>query len=206
MGVFAEDEVFEARAEGGRGEVALEAAVGAEADLAGFFGDDDADGVGVFGEAEACAVAEAEVALEVFALAEGEDAAGGDDAGAAEDDAAVMEDGFGVEEGEEEFGGEAGVNFDTGLCNLAEGDAAFEGDECAEALAGKLEDGVAEGVEGFGLAAVAAEPGVGPEFAEGAAELRLEDYDESEGEEDGEAAQHPADDGEVEELADEGEG
>ena len=98
-----QEELAESAAEFFDAEVALDQAAVADRDLAGFFGDDDRDGVRFLAEAEASAVAEAEVAVEVLALGERENAGGGDDAVAAEDQPSIVQHRLGLEEREDEF-------------------------------------------------------------------------------------------------------
>jgi len=62
---------------------------------AGFLGDDDDDGVAFLRQPERRAVPQAERAVEIGALGDGENARGGDDAVAADDDAAVVQRVFG---------------------------------------------------------------------------------------------------------------
>ena len=187
-------------------EVPFEGSIDGEAEVAGFFGDDDGYGVGFFGEAESGAVAEAEGAVGEFLLADREDAGGGGDAFVADDDASVVKGGFGVEEGEGEFGGEFSIDGDAGFDLVFEADVTFDGEECPEAFFG--EDGGAVGdevEEGLFFRSVEAEEARAAEAGEAVAEFGLEDDDEGEGDDDDGFGDDPLDDDEFEELGDEGE-
>ena len=171
-----------------------------------FFGDDEGDGVGFLTEAEGGAVAEAEVAVEVLALGDGEDAGGGEDAIIAEDEAAVVERGFWLEDGDDELRGELAVDGDAGFREGADIDLALDGDEGAELAVGEIENHVRDDLDGLAVLGDGAEEVMGAECGEGAAELWLEDDDEGDGEEGGDALDEPEDDDEAEKAGDEEEG
>ena len=98
-----QEELAETAAEFFDTEVALDKAAVTDRDLSGFLGNHNRDGIGFLAEAEAGAVAEAEVAIEVLALGERENAGGGDDAVAAEDQPSIMKHGLRLEEREDEI-------------------------------------------------------------------------------------------------------
>ena len=75
-----QEELAEAAAEFFDAEVALDESAVADRDLSGFLGNHDRDGVGFLAESEAGAVSESEVAVQIFALGQRENAGGGDDA------------------------------------------------------------------------------------------------------------------------------
>lgn len=101
--LFIEEELAEPEAEFFYAEVALDFSPVANRNLACFLGDDECDGVGLFSEAEACAMAKAEVAIQILTLRERKNAGCGDDAVAADDHAAVVKNGFGLKDGEGKF-------------------------------------------------------------------------------------------------------
>ena len=74
-----QEELAESAAEFFHAEIAFDEATVADRDLSSFLGDNDGDGVGFLAESQAGAMAEAEIAVEVLALGERENAGGGDD-------------------------------------------------------------------------------------------------------------------------------
>jgi hypothetical protein len=194
------EEFREAGFEGGGIEIAFDRAVVAEGNHAGFLADDDDDGIGFLAESEAGAVAEAEVAVEVGALGDGEDAGAGEEAFAAQDESAVVQGGFGMEEGDDQFGAQEAVERNAAFGPGVEGEIAFDGDECPELAVGEVEGEFAEDLDGFAVLAAEGEEGA---FAEGggdAAEFGLEDDDEGEEREGRGIAQQPVEHGEVQHL------
>ena len=71
--------------------------------LAGFLGHNEHDGIRLLAQAQTRSVAQAEVAIEVFALGEGKNAGGGHDAVAADDNATIVQNRLGVKDGQGEF-------------------------------------------------------------------------------------------------------
>ena len=111
------------------GEIAFEFSVDGEADVAGFFADDDGDGVTFFCNADAGPVAETERAVAEFLLADGENAGGRGEAFVADDEAAVVQGGLGVEDGEGEFLGEFAIDGDAGVEVFVELDIPLDGEK-----------------------------------------------------------------------------
>ena len=200
------EEFIEAAAEVFHAQIAFDASIVTDRDLTGFLRDHDADGVGFFGEAKSGAVAQPQITVQILALAERKNAGRRYDAVVAYNQPTIMQDGLGMEDGEDEFRGVVAVDIHSGLGELAEIDVAFQGDKRAEAFAGELEDGIDQLFHRFVVAGGGSEPPVGAQFGECPAQFRLENHDESDGQEAEEAAQHPADDNQVQQLADEGEG
>jgi hypothetical protein len=130
--VFLEEEFAEAKLEALGIEVALDLTAMADGNNACFLGDDEGDGIGFFTEAEGGAVTEAEVAVEVLPLGDGEDASGGEDAVVAKDEAAIVKGGLWLEDGDDELRGELAVDGDAALREGADIDLALDGDEGAE--------------------------------------------------------------------------
>ena len=99
-----------------------------------------------------------------------------------------MEGGFGVEDGEDEFGGELAIDFDAGFDELVEVHAAFEGEEGSEAFGGELRGGFLDGLDELEVFAGGGEEAGAAEGDEGAADFGLEDDDEDDAGEEGDAA------------------
>jgi len=162
-------------------ELADEFAAFSDADVAGFFGDDDDDGVGFLAHADGGAVSAAEFLLEFAAFREGELDAGVSDATVADDDTQVVQRGIGPEDGVEQARGEVGVDAGAALRDSAKADIAFNGDQSADLPpreeGGRFDEGIDIGVE---LAGEVSEKACFAELHEGAADFGLEDDDRGE--------------------------
>ncbi len=185
-------------------EVAFDDAAVADRDDSGFFADNDDYGIGFFCEAEGRAVAGAEGAVDVDALADGEDAGGGEDSAIAEDEATVVEGGFGEEDADGEFRGEFAVDADAGFGEGFELCVAFDGEEGTELAVGEFEGGFCEDFDGFAALRAPGEEAVTAEGCKCAAEFGLEDHHQSECQESDEVAKEPADFREVKDFGEEG--
>src|SRR4051812_35727018 len=170
-----------------------------------FFGNDDDNGVGFFGEADGGAVAGAERFAEVLALGERENARGKSDAVAFEDHAAIMERVVWEENGFEHFRRGFAIDRDAGFDDFLEADGLFQGHDGADADFGKALDGLDDDFDIFALFAGGREPGEIAEFGEHAAEFGLENDQDSDRGEGEEIFQEPTEDFKFENAAGEGE-
>lgn len=181
------------------GQVALEDAVFANRDAAGFLADDDTYGIGAFRDAECGAVAKACGAVLHFAFGDGEHAGRAGDAFVGDDHTSVVERGFREENGHGEFGSEAGVESDAGIQLFLETDIALDGEEGADALFRQVDDGVGEPFQEVVFApAVEIKQPVTAEASEAGAQFRLKNHDEGKGQHGGGAGDDPLDDLELE--------
>ena len=95
------------------------------------------------------AVAQAEVAVEVLALADGENAGGGEDAVVADDEAAVVQRRLRLENGDDQFRRELAVDVHAALGEDADVGLPLDGDERAELAVGQFEDRLGDDLEGL---------------------------------------------------------
>ena len=122
-----------------------------EGDDACFLADDEDDGVTFLTESDGGAMAEAEVAVQVLPLADGEDARSAGDAVSTNDEASVVQRGFWMKDGDDEFGREDAVNFDAAFDVRLDVRPALDGDECAEAAVREVEGGLGKNFDGLAL-------------------------------------------------------
>ena len=186
-------------------QVALENARVTNRNLAALLRHDQGDRIRLLGEAQAGPVTKADGPVEILALGQGENAPGRLNTVSAEDHTPVVEHGLGMEDGQEEFLGETRVQPHPALGHGLEADIAFERDQGTEPLAGEIEDGVGDLLDLLASAQGRGEEPVAAEFVQGAPEFRLEDHDESDCQEDGEAPQKPSEDRQVQQLGNHGE-
>lgn len=187
-------------------EVALEHTRVTNRNLAAFLGNDEGDGVRLFGKTESGAVAETDCPVKVLPLRQGEDTPCGLDAVPAQDHAPVMEHGLGVKDGQEEFLGKSRIQLHAALRHRLQADVALQRNEGSEALAGKVENRVRDLLDFLPASQGRGEEPVASEFVQGAPQFRLEDHHERNSEEDGEAPQKPAKHGKIQNLGNQREG
>ena len=139
-------------------EVALDASIMADRDLAGFFGDDNANGVRFFGESESGAVAQPEVAIQIFALTQGKNTGSGDESIPAHNDSAIMQDSLRLENCQDQFRRIMAVDFDARFGQLGQIDLTFQGNERTETLAREFENRVDDFLDDFAVLGSRGEP------------------------------------------------
>ena len=145
-------------------------------------------------------MAQAEVAVQILALGERENARSGHDAVAAYHQTAIVQDRLGMKDREDEFLCEFGVDRHAGFHKTFEIDVALDRDEGAEAFAGKLEHRVGDVLDGFAFLRGRSEKPVAAELGERAAEFGLENHHERNREENGNAPEQPADHLQIQKL------
>ena len=202
---FLEQELAESQAEFFDPQIPLDPPRVANGNLPGLLGNNERDGIRLLAEAKPGAVAQAEVAVQILALGERENARGGHDAVAIHDHAAIVQNGLGMKNREGEFLGELGIDRHACFHKTFEIDVALDRDEGAEAFAGKLEDRVGDVLNSFALLRGRSEKPMAAEFGEGAAKFGLKNDNERDGEENGNAPEQPADDLEIQKLGDKSE-
>jgi len=117
-------------------QTAAEAALEGQGNIAGFFGDHDDEGVGFLGNANRGAVAGAHGSVQLLALAEGENAAGGGHTVVADDDPAIVQRAAGEKEAGEQFGLHIAIDGHAGFLNAAQTNVALKGTRGAQVLSG----------------------------------------------------------------------
>src|SRR5436190_577616 len=147
-----------------------------------------------------------EASIEGLPLANRENAGGGGNPSVAHDHSAIMQSGFRVKERQEEFDGKNRIDNDASLFVNADGGIAFNRDERAELLVRQLGYRFREIVDGLALLARQGENRMAPQFGQAAPQFGLENHHKGDGQEDGKAADDPADDHEVQQLRDQGQG
>ena len=116
--------------------MALEHAGDRHRDRARLLGDDDDDGIGDLADADARAMARAEVAADIVVLRQRQDAARRRNAVIADDDRAVMERRLGEKQVAQQLRGDAGIHDGAALLVFQQRDGALEDDKHARALLG----------------------------------------------------------------------
>lgn len=193
----------------GRGLDTFEFSVLTEGDAAIGFGDDDRDGIRLFGDADTSAMAGAEVFGDLGLDGEGKETSGAGDAAIMEDGGTIVERGVGEEEVEEEFFGGEGVEFGALLDVGGEFGFAFDDDESADFFGGEefdraddLRDTLIAEIGEDGLSV----EGIESEFGEDAADVVLEEDHEDEDRRSEDLVEEPGDGAEFEGFGGEVEG
>ena len=141
------------------GEIALNAPAEREADGSGFFGADDSDSVGFFGDADAGAMASAELRGQQRIHGKRKEAGSGGDAIFLHDDGSVMERGAGTKNRCEQVVGQAGIERNSALDVGAKTDFAFDHDQSSGLMLGKKIGGKDDVIVGIALRRRSAEEG-----------------------------------------------
>ena len=108
-------ELAEAAAEFVNAQIAFEDTVVTNGNLACFLGDNKGDCVRFLAQSEGCAVAEAEVAVEILALGKRKNAGRRHHAIVVNDESPIMQNRFGMENCQREFLRELGIESDAGF-------------------------------------------------------------------------------------------
>src|SRR5438067_1841558 len=149
---------------------------------------------------------EPEAAIERFALAHRKDAGGRRDAPIPHHDSAIVERGFRMENRQKKLDRKMGVENHTGFFVNADRSVALDRDERAELFVRQLRHRFRNIMDGLALLARQRENRVAAKLRQTTAQLRLKNHHERYGQEDGETANDPADDNEIQQLRNQGQG
>src|SRR5437763_11849297 len=201
-----EQQFADAFAEGFGGKAALDSAAMTNRYPAGLFRDDDGDCVGFFGNAQPRAVAQAETAIEGFALTHRENAGSRGDPSVAHDHATVMQRGFWMKNREEQLDRKMRIDDDAGFLVNADRGVALDRDQGPELFVRQLGDCFGDVVHGLAFLAREGKDRVTAQLREAAAQFGLENHHERDSKKDREAANDPADDDQIQQLRNQSQG
>ena len=124
--------------------VSFDCAAMANGNDAGLLADHDDHGIVILTQAQAGAVAQTEIPVEIAPLAHRKNTCRRDDPAAADDHAPVVQGCLGIKNRDQQFGGQFGINRHAALRKLIEARVALDGDEGAELAIREVERGVRE--------------------------------------------------------------
>ena len=153
----------------------------ADGDDAGFFADNDDDGVGFLAQSESGPMSNAQSAIQIDPLTDRKHTSRRDNPVIADDQAAIVERGFWEKDTHGQLPGEVAIDGDAGLRKAINIGIALDGDQGPELPVGQIKGHFRQNRDGLPTLRDRRKKVVAAESGQGAPKLRLENDDESKG-------------------------